>query len=132
MGSLTQIVLIARGHAMRTGTAAVSHPTDRHASARHPTGHDRRRSAANRCRSVSPPQHYDHAFACRAEGLWFEVHPENYLVDGGSRLAWLSAIRALHPVSLYGVSLSLAGDAAPDTLHLERLAALARRIEPAL
>lgn len=78
------------------------------------------------------PAHYDAALACRAPGLWFEVHPENYLVDGGPRLAWLERIRALHPVSLHGVSLSLAGDAAPDTLHLERLAALARRIEPAL
>lgn len=78
------------------------------------------------------PQHFDAAAACRAEGLWFEVHPENYMVDGGPRIAWLEAIRALHPVSLHGVSLSLAGDAAPDTAQLQRLAALVRRIEPAL
>lgn len=51
---------------------------------------------------------------------------------GGPRLAWLEAIRACHPVSLHGVSLSLAGDAELDAAHLERLAALARRIEPAL
>jgi uncharacterized protein len=78
------------------------------------------------------PQHYDAAAACRAEGLWFEVHPENYIVDGGPRIAWLEAIRALHPVSLHGVSLSLAGAAPPDAAHLQRLAALVRRIEPAL
>ena len=38
------------------------------------------------------PQHFDAALACDAPGLWFEVHPENYLVDGGPRLAWLDAI----------------------------------------
>ncbi|MGH8808916.1 MAG: MNIO family bufferin maturase [Noviherbaspirillum sp.] len=78
------------------------------------------------------PQYYEAALGCRADGLWFEVHPENYLVAGGPRLGWLEAIRAQHPVSLHGVALSLAADAAPDAGHLERLAALARRIEPAL
>lgn len=78
------------------------------------------------------PQHYDAALACRAEGLWFEVHPENYLVEGGPRIAWLEAIRAQHPLSLHGVSLSLAADCAPDAAHLGRLAALVRRTEPAL
>ena len=78
------------------------------------------------------PQHYDAALACRAPGLWFEVHAENYLVDGGPRLHWLQAVRAAHPVSLHGVSLSLAGAAPLDDAHLRRLAALVRRIEPAL
>jgi len=78
------------------------------------------------------PQHYDAALQCRAEGLWFEVHPENYLAAGGPRLQWLEAIRVQHPISLHGVSLSLAADAEPDRAHLQRLAALTRRIEPAL
>ncbi len=78
------------------------------------------------------PQHFDAALACDQPGLWFEVHPENYLVAGGPRLAWLEAIRARHPVSLHGVLLSLAADAPPDAAHLERLAALADRIAPAL
>ena len=78
------------------------------------------------------PRHYDAALACPADGLWFEVHPENYMVDGGPRLAWLEAIRARHPVALHGVALSLAADALPDTAHLARLNELARRIEPAL
>ena len=78
------------------------------------------------------PQHYDEALHCTASDLWWEVHPENYLADGGPRLAWLEAIRARHPVSLHGVSLSLAADAPPDAEHLRRLAQLARRIEPAL
>lgn len=78
------------------------------------------------------PEHYEPALDARKEGLWFEVHPENYMVAGGPRLGWLEAIRSRHPVSLHGVSLSLAGDAEPDAAHLQRLAALARRIQPAL
>jgi hypothetical protein len=39
------------------------------------------------------PVHYAEAFDCPAAGLWFEVHPENYLVDGGPRLAWLERMR---------------------------------------
>ena len=78
------------------------------------------------------PQHYDAALACPAAGLWFEVHPENYMVDGGPRLAWLEAIRARHAISLHGVALSLAADAEPDASHLARLAALTQRIQPEL
>lgn len=78
------------------------------------------------------PEHFDAALACASEGMWFEVHAENYLVDGGPRLRLLEAIRAAHPLSLHGVSLSLAGDAPPDSAHLARLAELVRRLEPAL
>lgn len=78
------------------------------------------------------PQHFDAAASARIDGLWFEVHPENYLVEGGPRIGWLEAIRASHPISLHGVSLSLAGDAAPNESHLRRLRALVDRIEPAL
>lgn len=76
------------------------------------------------------PVHYEEALASSAAGLWFEVHPENYMVDGGPRLAWLEAIRREHPLSLHGVGLSLAADEAPDPGHLARLKALADRFEP--
>ncbi len=75
-------------------------------------------------------QHYCEALACRAEGLWFEVHPENYMVAGGPRLRWLEAIRSRHPLSLHGVGLSLAADADPDAQHLARLSSLVGRFEP--
>lgn len=78
------------------------------------------------------PEHHDAALACRSEGMWFEVHAENYLVAGGPRLRLLEAIRAVHPLSLHGVSLSLAGDSPLNAAHLERLTALVRRVEPAL
>ncbi|WP_050468033.1 MNIO family bufferin maturase [Herbaspirillum chlorophenolicum] len=78
------------------------------------------------------PQHFDAALSCAAPGLWFEAHPENYMMDGGPRLAWLEAVRGRHPIALHGVSLSLAGPDAPDAAHLQRLARLAARIEPVL
>lgn len=78
------------------------------------------------------PQHFEAAHACRHEGLWLEIHPENYFVEGGPRLAWLDAIRAHHPLSLHGVALSLAADAPPDAIHLKRLKALADRVAPVL
>ncbi|HPK33322.1 MAG TPA: DUF692 domain-containing protein, partial [Ottowia sp.] len=78
------------------------------------------------------PQHFGEALACRRPGLWFEVHPENYMVEGGPRLAWLEAIRGEHPLSLHSVSLSLAGSEPPDAGRLASLARLARRVEPAL
>lgn len=81
--------------------------------------------------SLKPP-HFEEALAASADGLWFEVHPENYMVDGGPRLAWLQAIRERHPISLHGVGLSLAGEAPLDRSHLTRLSELAARINPAL
>jgi uncharacterized protein (UPF0276 family) len=78
------------------------------------------------------PAHFDDALACAADGIWFETHAENHMVDGGPRLAWLEAIRARHPVSLHGVGCSLAAPGPPDPVHLARFAALAARIEPAL
>jgi uncharacterized protein len=78
------------------------------------------------------PSHYAEALAAPADGLWFEVHPENYMVAGGPRLRWLEAIRTRHPLSLHGVALSLASDAEPDAAQLARFAALVRRFEPVL
>jgi uncharacterized protein (UPF0276 family) len=76
------------------------------------------------------PQHYADALACTAPGLWFEVHPENYMVEGGPRLAWLDAVRRERPVSLHGVGLSLAADEAPDADHLAALRRLVERYDP--
>jgi uncharacterized protein (UPF0276 family) len=78
------------------------------------------------------PDYYEAALSCAADGMWFEVHPENYYADGGPRLAWLQAVRGRHPVALHGVGLSLAAARAPDPAHLRRLAALAERIEPVI
>ncbi len=78
------------------------------------------------------PVHFEEAMACSAAGIWFEVHAENYMVDGGPRLAMLDALRAAFPISLHGVGLSLAGASEPDREHLRRLKALADRVQPFL
>jgi uncharacterized protein (UPF0276 family) len=75
-------------------------------------------------------RHYADALAADAEGLWFEVHPENYMAAGGPRLRWLEAIRERRPLSLHGVGLSLAADADPAPDHLAALKALADRFDP--
>jgi uncharacterized protein (UPF0276 family) len=75
-------------------------------------------------------QHYAEALAATAAGLWFEVHPENYMAAGGPRLRWLTAIREKRPLSLHGVGLSLAADADPDPAHLAALKTLVDRFEP--
>ncbi len=76
------------------------------------------------------PQHYAEAKATTASGLWFEVHPENYLCEGGPRLAWLEAVRSRHPLSLHGVGLSLAADEEVCSEHLSSLRKLIDRFEP--
>jgi len=101
-------------------------------AARERTGRQGAMSASLSAGLGLKPAHFDAALGCRTPGLWFEVHPENYMVDGGPRLAWLEAIRAVHPLSLHGVALSLAAATDPDARHLDRLAALVDRFEPAL
>ncbi len=76
-------------------------------------------------------QHLDEVLTSRDPGLWFEVHAENYMVDGGPRLAALTSVRDRHPVSIHAVGLSLASVEAPDADYLDRLARLVDRFEPA-
>lgn len=78
------------------------------------------------------PQHFGEAMASPAVGLWFEVHAENYMVDGGPRLAMLEELRRDRPLSLHGVGLSLGSAAEPDRDHLAALKRLVDRFEPAL
>src|SRR5215510_13935728 len=78
------------------------------------------------------PIHFEQAMACPAAGLWFEVHAENYMVDGGPRLAMLEALRKRFPLSIHGVGLSLAGAEEPDREHLAKLKRLSDRFEPFL
>lgn len=76
------------------------------------------------------PEHFRPALEARTDGLWFEVHPENYMGDGGPRLAWLTAIREHHPLSLHGVGLSLGGPGPLDRDHLARWKRLVDRFDP--
>nr|WP_310737674.1 DUF692 domain-containing protein [Mitsuaria sp. WAJ17] len=76
------------------------------------------------------PQHFRQAMQTQAEGLWFEVHPENYMADGGPRPRMLAALAERHPVALHGVSLSLAGPDPLDLQHLHRLRHLVDAVKP--
>lgn len=75
--------------------------------------------------------HHQAVIARRPRVAWFEVHSENYL-GGGAPLRDLDTIRRDYPLSLHGVGLSLGSVDGLDAVHLERVAALATRIEPGL
>src|SRR2546421_10429426 len=62
---------------------------------------------------------------------WLEVHAENYMTSGPARRA-LERLRADYPMSVHGVGLSLGSAEGLDAAHLERLARLVERLQPAL
>ena len=76
------------------------------------------------------PEHYRTVLETRPDLGWFEVHPENYMVEGGPPLRYLEAVRADYPISLHGVGMSLGSCEPPPRDHLDRLRALVDRFEP--
>ena len=63
---------------------------------------------------------------------WIEVHSENFLCDGGPRLALLADVRRRYPVSCHGVGLSLGSAEGLDLDHLKRLRHLFAWVRPGL
>lgn len=61
---------------------------------------------------------------------FFEVHAENFMVDGGPYHHYLTRIRERYPLSIHGVGLSIGGETPLDREHLDRLAALLERYQP--
>lgn len=78
------------------------------------------------------PQHYREILSNRPAVGWFEVHPENYMGDGGAPHHFLTHIRRDYPISLHGVGLSIGAARPLDKMHLGRLKALADRYMPGL
>jgi uncharacterized protein (UPF0276 family) len=74
--------------------------------------------------------HYEAILAGDAPVDWFEILTENYLVDGGKPLDYLTRIRARYPVVMHGVSMSIGGTDPLDRKYLADVANLARRVEP--
>lgn len=71
--------------------------------------------------------------AARGDGAcWVEVHPQNYMTNGGPMHRWLTEIRAHLPLSFHSVGLSLGDPGGSDREELERLAGLVDRYEPAV
>jgi uncharacterized protein len=63
---------------------------------------------------------------------FLEIHAENYMGDGGPLLNFLEELRAIYPLSLHGVGLSVGGPRDLDQSHLKRLRALNDRYKPGL
>jgi len=76
------------------------------------------------------PEHYRDLLEGGDTSVWVEVHPENYMVAGGPRLAWLEAIREGRALSFHGVGASLGGLDPLDQDHLSKLKALIERYQP--
>ncbi len=76
------------------------------------------------------PEHYRTILDSRPPVGWFEVHPENYMGAGGPPHHYLERVRALYPLSLHGVGLSIGAAGRLSRVHLDRLKALIRRYEP--
>ncbi|MFA3792767.1 DUF692 domain-containing protein [Aliiglaciecola sp. SL4] len=77
------------------------------------------------------PEHFDD-IPSRVDGhLWFEVHAENYLMQGGPRLKKLLDIAQQFPLSIHGVGASLGGPKPVNTEHLKRLTSLVNSVPTA-
>jgi uncharacterized protein (UPF0276 family) len=74
-------------------------------------------------------QHHRAVLAERPPVGFVEVHIENYL-GGGPPIKHLEAVRREYAVSLHGVGLSLGSAEGLDANHLQRICALADRINP--
>ncbi len=78
------------------------------------------------------PQHFTEIVESRPDVGFFEIHAENYMVDGGPFHHFLAQIRENYPLSLHGVGMSLGGEEALDAAHLDRLHCLIGRYRPAV
>jgi uncharacterized protein len=76
--------------------------------------------------------HYRALLDRRPATGWLEAHSENYFADGGEPHHYLERLRALYPLSLHGVGLSLGSADALNRRHLDRLRRLFDRYQPAL
>jgi uncharacterized protein (UPF0276 family) len=74
--------------------------------------------------------HFREVLGSQPDIGFFEVHAENYMVDGGPFHHFLGLIREQYPLSLHGVGLSIGAEGPFDKQHLKRLAELIRRYQP--
>lgn len=78
------------------------------------------------------PEHFLSIISGLPDIGFFEIHAENYMVAGGPYHHYLGRIRERYALSLHGVGLSIGGETALDQSHLNRLATLIHRYEPAV
>lgn len=76
------------------------------------------------------PEHQRHILEARPDVGWFEVHAENYMGAGGPPHHFLERVRALYPLSVHGVGLSIGSAEGMVPGHLTRLKAVVDRYQP--
>ena len=76
------------------------------------------------------PEHFRQIVENWPDLGFFEVHAENYMVDGGPYHHYLTRIRERYPLSIHGVGLSIGGESPLDQAHLDKLAVLIDRYAP--
>ncbi len=77
------------------------------------------------------PEHFAGLDASGPVTGFLEIHAENYMGAGGPPHRQLERLRRDYPLSLHGVGLSIGGAGPVDADHLDRLAALVARYQPA-
>ena len=75
-------------------------------------------------------QHYADFLERKQPLDWLEIITDNYLIDGGKPLAVLDTLRRDYPVAMHGVAMSIGAAQGVDLPYLQRVKALADRIEP--
>lgn len=76
------------------------------------------------------PEHFRQIVERWPDLGFFEIHAENYMVDGGPYHHYLTRIREHYPLSIHGVGLSIGGEGSLDIDHLDRLKRLLDRYQP--
>lgn len=77
------------------------------------------------------PEHYNALLGDKINATdWLEIHPENYMGEGGAPHAYLEKIRANYALSMHGVGMSLGSADGVDVEHLKRLKLLCDRYQP--
>lgn len=74
--------------------------------------------------------HYADFLAAKQPVDWLEIITDNFLVEGGKPLQMLDRIRQDYPMAMHGVAMSIGAAGGVDVAYLQRVKALADRIEP--
>jgi uncharacterized protein (UPF0276 family) len=76
------------------------------------------------------PAHYPDFVASPQPVDWLEIVSDNYLVPGGKPLHFLDTLRRDYPMVMHGVAMSLGSVHGPNPIYLQKIKALAERVQP--
>lgn len=75
-------------------------------------------------------EHYETILNERPNVDWFEIVSENYMVDGGKPIDYLTRIREHYPMVMHGVSMSIGSTEPLNFDYLKQLKNLIKRVQP--